>query len=162
MPPVTDSATALAASSSIDALATGGHININSKAFTRGLRALLGDAISNASRAASGVARHAVTAAEAQAKPTADENGSEPLGPGYLFAFEALRKGCERAATDTALAALWAARAVCYASANPLSRWAAPGRVALTALADPGGLAAGGAVIERYARDILDIILKAN
>jgi hypothetical protein len=51
MPPVTDSATALAASSSINALTAGGHIN--SKAFTRGLRNLLGDAISNASRAAS-------------------------------------------------------------------------------------------------------------
>jgi hypothetical protein len=160
MPPVSDSATALAASSSINALTTGGHIN--SKAFTRGLRALLGDAISNASRAASGAACHAVTAVEAQAKLTADENGSEPLGPGYLFAFEALRKGCERAATATASAALWSARAVCYASAKPPSRWANPGRVALTALTDPAGLVAGGAVIERYACDILDIILKAN
>jgi hypothetical protein len=161
MPPVTGSATALAASSSIDALATGGHIN--SKAFTRGLRALLGDAISNASRAASGAARHALTAAEVQAKLTADENGSEPLGPGsWLVAFEALRKWCERAATATGSAALEAARAVCYTSAKPSSRWANPGRVALTALTDPAGLAAGGAVIERYACDILDIILKAN
>jgi hypothetical protein len=161
LPPIVDAASARVTAKTLEVLAP--TIYIDRSAFNRGTRALLDDAIRSACRDAKNVAYHAAEGAEAEAKLAADADGSQHLGTmSGLRAYETASKGPEQAAYYAGTAALWIARAICYANSPPPPFWFSVGHAAHDALASRAGLLAGGAAIERYVRAMLNIILETR